>query len=147
MGIFSAMGSVFGRRNKRQDNSGMNDLTSRVSALEEAGATAGQQEVGSALFQTNERFVSDVPSNKKPRPTRQEQKNIIMDDYRGKMRQRNDSLRKLKPTDKHYLPTFDKGTDDNVNFYKDPKNKSKINALRKLSKPLRDKTQKKLRNV
>lgn len=37
----SAIGSVFGRRNKRQDNSGMNDLTSRVSALEEAGATAG----------------------------------------------------------------------------------------------------------
>jgi len=35
------LGAVFGRRNKRQDNSGMNDLTSRVSALEEAGATAG----------------------------------------------------------------------------------------------------------
>ena len=41
MGIFSAIGSVFGRRNKRQDNSGMNDLTSRVSALEEAGSMAG----------------------------------------------------------------------------------------------------------
>jgi len=41
MGIFSAIGSVFGRRNKRQDNSGMNDLTSRVSALEAAGSTAG----------------------------------------------------------------------------------------------------------
>jgi hypothetical protein len=42
MGIFSAMGSVFGRRNKRQDNSGMNDLTSRVSALEEALGTTRQ---------------------------------------------------------------------------------------------------------
>ena len=41
MGIFSAMGSVFGRRNKRQDNSGMNDLIGRVSALEQAGSTAG----------------------------------------------------------------------------------------------------------
>jgi len=39
--LTSAIGSVFGRRKKRQDDSGMNDLTNRVSALEEAGSTAG----------------------------------------------------------------------------------------------------------
>ena len=94
-----------------------------------------------------EGFIAPPSASRPMKSTKQEQKNIIMEDYRGKMRQRNDSLRKLKPTDKHYLPTFDKGTDDKVNFYKDPKNKPKINALIKLSKPLRDKTQKKLRNV
>ena len=95
----------------------------------------------------NERNLAP-PDNSRPiKPTRQEQKSVIMEDYSGKMKQQNDSLRKLKPTDKHYLPTFNKGTSENVDFYSDPKNKPKINAIRKLSKPLRDKTQNQLRNV
>ena len=98
-----------------------------------------------------EYFVAEPKDNTPPPKTRQEKKNIIMEDYRGVMRKRNDSLRKLKPTDKHYLPTFDKdagmGPGSPHEFYTDPKNKSKINRLRKLSKPMRDKVRKDLRNV
>ena len=96
---------------------------------------------------SNERNLAPPDNSRPMKPTKQEQKNVIMEDYRGKMRQQNDSLRKLKPTDKHYLPTFDKGTNGNVDFYRDPENKPKINRLNKLSKPLRDKVRKDLRNV
>jgi len=94
-----------------------------------------------------EYFIAEPKDNTPPPKTRQEKKNIIMGEFRDVMRKRNDSLKKLPIKNINHLPTFNGDLDAKVDWYKDPKNKPKINRLNKLSKPLRDKVRVDLKNV
>lgn len=102
---------------------------------------------GDGKTHPGEYFIAPPNTNTPPPKTRQEKKNIIMGEFRDVMRKRSDSLKKLPVKNINHLPTFNGDLDAKIDWYKDPKNKPKIDRINKSSKPIRDKVRVDLKNV
>jgi hypothetical protein len=102
---------------------------------------------GDGKTHPGEYFIAEPKDNTPPPKTRQEKKNIIMGEFRDVMRKRNDSLKKLPVKNINHLPSFNGDLDAKIDWYKDPKNKPKIDRINKSSKPIRDKVRVDLKNV